>query len=54
MHQSEKEKADWFKQYEGMKVDLLRIDAENKKSALELKHYRNIVMRIKGGNYISD
>ena len=29
-----------------MKFDMLRMEADNKKLALELKHYRNIINRL--------
>ena len=43
---SERNRTDLFKEYEDMKFDMLRMEADNKKLALELKHFKNIVNRI--------
>lgn len=35
------------KEHEELKFEMLKLEAENKKMQLELKHFRNIVSRIK-------
>ena len=54
VNQSQLAKSDWNRQYENLKLEFLKIEAENKKQILEIKHYKNIANRIKSSNYSYD
>lgn len=45
MENSERVKETLVREHEDLKYEMLRLEADNKKLSLELKHYKNIVNR---------
>ena len=54
VQETERLKLSCSKQYENSKFEIMKLEAENKKYILELKHYKNIVNRIQASDYSFD